>query len=383
MRGLSKRVKALKPSSTVAMNAKALELRRQGVDVIALTAGEPDFDTPEHIKEAAWRALKEGKTKYTPPGGIPELREALARKFKRENGLSYTPDQITVGVGGKGVLYNLFQALLDPGDEVILIAPYWVSYAAQVELAGGVPVVVKTEAEKGFVPDPEAVAAAVTPRTKALVVNSPNNPTGAVYPEEVLRALAELAVKHNFYLVSDEIYEHLIYEGTHFSPGRVAPEHTITVNGVAKTYAMTGWRLGYAAGPKDVIQAMTKIQGQSVTHPTSFVQWAVVEALESEKSQDFIRTAREAFDRRRRLVVEGLRALGLKTPEPKGAFYVMPDVTPIHEDELKAGEILLERARVAVVPGTDFKAPGHVRMSYATSEENLKEALRRIGELLG
>ena len=383
MRGLSERVKALKPSSTVAMNARALELKSQGVDVIALTAGEPDFDTPEHIKEAACRALREGKTKYTPPSGIPELREALARKFKRENGLDYAPDQITVGVGGKGVLYNLFQAILDPGDEVILIAPYWVSYAAQVELAGGVPVVVRTEASAGFVPDPEAVAAAVTPRTKALVVNSPNNPTGAVYPEAVLRALAELAIKHDFYLVSDEIYEHLIYEGAHFSPGRVAPEHTITVNGVAKTYAMTGWRLGYAAGPKEVIQAMTKIQGQSVTHPTSFVQWAVVEALESEKSLEFIQRAREAFDRRRRLVVEGLRALGLETPEPKGAFYVMPDVTPIHEDELKAGEILLEKARVAVVPGTDFKAPGHVRMSYATSEENLKEALRRIGELLG
>jgi len=365
------------------MNARALELKSQGVDVIALTAGEPDFDTPEHIKEAAWRALREGKTKYTPPSGIPELREALARKFRRENGLDYAPDQITVGVGGKGVLYNLFQAILDPGDEVILIAPYWVSYAAQVELAGGVPVVVRTRAEVGFVPEVEAVAAAVTPRTKALVVNSPNNPTGAVYPEEVLRALAELAKKHDFYLVSDEIYEHLIYEGAHFSPGRVAPEHTITVNGVAKTYAMTGWRLGYAAGPKDVIQAMTKIQGQSVTHPTSFVQWAVVEALENEKSLAFIQRAREAFDRRRQLVVEGLRALGLKTPEPKGAFYVMPDVTPIHEDELKAGEILLERARVAVVPGTDFQAPGHVRMSYATSEENLKEALRRIGELLG
>ncbi len=364
------------------MNARALELRRQGVDVIALTAGEPDFDTPQHIKEAAWRALKEGKTKYTPPAGIPELREALARKFSRENGLDYTPEQITVGVGGKGVLYNLFQAILDPGDEVILIAPYWVSYAAQVELAGGIPVVVTTRAEEGFVPDPGEVAAAITPRTKALVVNSPSNPTGAVYPEEVLRTLAELAHKHDFYLVSDEIYEHLIYEGTHFSPGRVAPEHTITVNGVAKTYAMTGWRLGYAGGPKDVIQAMTKIQGQSVTHPTSFVQWAVVEALENPESQHFIETARAAFDRRRRLIVEGLRSLGLATPEPKGAFYVMPNVTPIHQDELKAGEILLERARVAVVPGTDFKAPGHVRMSYATSEENLKEALHRIGELL-
>jgi len=245
-----------------------------------------------------------------------------------------------------------------------------------------VPVVVKTRAEDGFVPDPERVAAAVSPRTKALVVNSPSNPTGAVYPEEVLRALAELAVKHDFYLVSDEIYEHLIYEGQHFSPGRVAPEHTVTVNGVAKTYAMTGWRLGYAAGPKAVIQAMTKIQGQSVTHPTTFVQWATIEALESPKSQAFIEAARATFDRRRRFFVAGLRALGLSVPEPKGAFYVMPDVRPIHEDELKAAELLLEKARVAVVPGTDFKAPGHVRMSYATSDENLKKALERIAALL-
>ena len=383
MRGISKRAQGLRPSSTVAMNAKALELRRQGIDVIALTAGEPDFDTPDFIKEAAEQALREGKTKYTPPAGIPELREALCQKFKRENALEYTPDQITVGVGGKGVLFNLFQAILDPGDEVILIAPYWVSYSAQVELAGGVPVVVKTEAEAGFIPDPERVAAAVTPRTKALVVNSPNNPTGAVYPEEVLRALAELAEKRDFYLVSDEIYEHLIYEGTHFSPGRLAPDHVITVNGVAKTYAMTGWRLGYAAGPKDVIQAMTKIQGQSVTHPTTFVQWATVRALSDlEQSRKFIETARAAFDRRRRLVVEGLKRLGFPTPEPKGAFYVMPDVRRIDPDELKAAEILLERARVAVVPGTDFKAPGHVRMSYATSEENLEKALRRIGEIL-
>ena len=382
MRGLSKRVKALKPSSTVAMNAKALELRRQGVDVIALTAGEPDFDTPEHVKAAACRALKEGKTKYTPPAGIPELLEAVREKFRRENGLEYATDQITTGVGGKGVLFNLFQAILDPGDEVVLIAPYWVSYAAQVELAGGVPVVVQTEAKEGFVPDPEAVAAVVTPRTKALVVNSPNNPTGAVYPEEVLRALAELAAKRDLYLVSDEIYEHLVYEGAHFSPARVAPEHTITVNGVAKSYAMTGWRIGYAAGPKEVIQAMTKIQGQSVTHPTTCAQWAAVEALTSEESRAFIERARQAFDKRRRLFVEGLRELGFAVPEPKGAFYVMPDTSPIHPDELKAAEILLEKARVVVVPGTDFKAPGHVRMSYATSEENLREALRRIAALL-
>ncbi len=381
MRSLSQRASALKPSATVAVNAKALELRRQGIDVIALTAGEPDFDTPEHIKEAARRALAEGKTKYTPPAGIPELREAVAEKFRHENGLNYTPEQVTIGVGGKGVLYNLFQAIIDPGDEVILIAPFWVSYSAQVELAGGRAVVVPTSAEEDFVPDLAAIARAIGPKTKALVVNSPSNPTGAVYPEEILTGLAELAIEHDLYLISDEIYEHLIYEGKAFSPGVVAPEHTITVNGVAKTYAMTGWRVGYAGGPKDVIQAMTKIQGQSVTHPTSIAQWAALEALTNPKSQEFIAMARAAFDRRRKLIVEGLRAIGLPTTTPKGAFYVMPDVRRIHEDELKAAEILLERARVAVVPGTDFRAPGHVRMSYATSEAAIQEALERIRAL--
>ncbi len=382
MRSLSQRAKALKPSATVAVNARALELKRQGIDVIALTAGEPDFDTPEHIKEAARRALAEGKTKYTPPAGIPELREAVADKFRRENGLNYTPEQVTIGVGGKGVLYNLFQAIIDPGDEVILIAPYWVSYSAQVELAGGRAVVVPTSAEEDFIPDLAAIARAISPKTKALVVNSPSNPTGAVYPEEILVGLAKLAIEHDLYLISDEIYEHLIYEGKAFSPAAVAPEHTITVNGVAKTYAMTGWRVGYAGGPKAVIQAMTKIQGQSVTHPTSIAQWAALEALTNPKSQEFIAMARAAFDRRRKLIVEGLRAIGLPTTTPKGAFYVMPDVRRIHEDELKAAEILLERARVAVVPGTDFKAPGHVRMSYATSEAAIQEALERIRTLL-
>ncbi|WP_457630978.1 pyridoxal phosphate-dependent aminotransferase [Oceanithermus sp.] len=383
MSRLSKRAQGLKPSSTVAMNAKALELRRQGVDVIALTAGEPDFDTPQHVKDAACRALAEGKTKYTPPAGIPELREALARKFKRENQLDYEPDQITVGAGGKGVLYNLFQAILDPGDEVIILAPFWVSYSAQVELAGGVPVVVTSSAEKGFVPELEDVAAAVTPRTKAMIVNSPSNPTGAVYPPELLRQLAELAAARGFFLVSDEIYEHLIYEGEHFSPARVAPDWTITVNGVAKTYAMTGWRIGYAAGPKEIITAMTKIQGQSVTHPTSFAQWATITALESPESLEFIERSRAAFRRRRDFFTRGLNELGLATNLPHGAFYVMPNVSAIDPDELKAAEIMLEEARVVVVPGTDFVAPGHVRMSYATSDENLEKALERLGKLLG
>ena len=363
------------------MNARALELRRQGVDVIALTAGEPDFDTPQHVKDAACRALAEGKTKYTPPAGIPELREALARKFERENGLSYAPDQITVGAGGKGVLYNLFQAILDPGDEVVLLAPFWVSYSAQVELAGGVPVVVKSTAATGFVPKLERVAAAVTERTKAIVVNSPSNPTGAVYPPGLLQGLARLASDRGVFLVSDEIYEHLIYQGEAYSPARDAPEWTITVGGAAKSYAMTGWRIGWAAGPKEIITAMTKIQGQSVTHPTTFAQWATIAALEAPESRAFIEEARAAFRRRRDFFVKGLEELGLATPMPHGAFYVMPDVRRIDEDELKAAEIMLDRARVVVVPGTDFVAPGHVRMSYATSDENLERALERLAGL--
>ncbi len=382
MSRLSVRAQALRPSSTVAMNARALELRHQGIDVIALTAGEPDFETPRHVKDAACKALAEGKTRYTPPAGIPELREALARKFARENGLSYTPDQITVGAGGKGVLYNLFQAVIDPGDEVILLAPFWVSYSAQVELAGGVPVIVRSTAGSGFVPRIEEVAAALSKRTRAIVVNSPSNPTGAVYPRELLAGLARLADERGVFLVSDEIYEHLIYEGEAYSPAREAPDWTITVGGAAKSYAMTGWRIGWAAGPGEIIGAMTKIQGQSVTHPTTFAQWATIAALENPESKTFIEEARAAFRRRRDFFVRGLNELGLPTPMPRGAFYAMPDVTAIHQDELRAAEIMLEQARVAVVPGTDFVAPGHVRMSYATSDENLERALERLSRLL-
>ncbi|WP_243028010.1 aspartate/prephenate aminotransferase [Thermus albus] len=382
MRGLSQRVKGMKPSATVAVNAKALELRRQGVDLVALTAGEPDFDTPEHVKEAARRALAQGKTKYAPPVGIPELREALAEKFRKENGLQVTPEETIVTVGGKQALYNLFQAILDPGDEVIVLAPYWVSYPEMVRLAGGVPVEVETLPQEGFVPDPERVRRAVTPRTKALVVNSPNNPTGAVYPEEVLKALAELAVEHDFYLVSDEIYEHLIYEGAHFSPAQVAPEHTITVNGAAKAFAMTGWRIGYACGPKEVIKAMADISSQSTTSPDTIAQWATLEALTNqEASRAFIEMAREAYRRRRDLLLEGLSALGLKAVRPSGAFYVLLDTSPFAEDEVQAAERLLQ-AGVAVVPGTDFAAYGHVRLSYATSEENLRKALERFAQML-
>ncbi|WP_299433809.1 pyridoxal phosphate-dependent aminotransferase [uncultured Meiothermus sp.] len=383
MRGLSKRVKTMKPSSTVAVNAKALELRRQGVDLIAMTAGEPDFDTPQFVKDAAAQAMLAGKTKYAPPAGIPELREAIRAKFKRENGLEIPTDQTVVTVGGKQCLFNLFQAILDPGDEVIVIGPYWVSYPEMARFAEGVPVEVNTGPESGFIPDPGEIEGKITPRTKAIVLNSPGNPTGAVYPKEVLVAIAELANKHDLYIVSDEIYEHLIYEGEHFSPAHVAPDRTITVNGAAKAYAMTGWRIGYAGGPRDVIKGIIDVSSQSTTSPDTIAQWAMVEALNNvEEAQKFISMARAAYRARRSIIVDGLNALGLPTPKVNGAFYVLSDVSKIDLDENKAALQLLNEARVAVVPGTDFAAPHHVRFSYATSEENIREALERIGSIL-
>ncbi|HEU4741583.1 MAG TPA: pyridoxal phosphate-dependent aminotransferase [Meiothermus sp.] len=383
MRGLSQRVKSLKPSATVAVNAKAFELRRQGVDLIAMTAGEPDFDTPQHVKDAAMRAMAAGKTKYAPPAGIPELREAISLKFKRENGLEIPADQTVVTVGGKQALFNLFQALLDPGDEVIVIGPYWVSYPEMVRFAGGDPVEVLTGPESGFIPDPDQIASKVSPRTKAIVVNSPGNPTGAVYPKEVLTAIAELANRHDFYVISDEIYEHLIYEGEHFSPAHVAPDRTITVNGAAKAYAMTGWRIGYAGGPKDVIKGVIDVSSQSTTSPDTIAQWAMVEALSNvDESGKFIAMAREAYRRRRDLIVKGLNDLGLSTPMVNGAFYVLSDVSKIDPDENKATLRMLEEAKVAAVPGTDFAAPHHVRFSYATSDENIRKALERIRSIL-
>ncbi|WP_337868571.1 pyridoxal phosphate-dependent aminotransferase [Meiothermus sp.] len=383
MRGLSKRVKTMKPSSTVAVNAKALELRRQGVDLIAMTAGEPDFDTPQFVKDAALRAMAAGKTKYAPPAGIPELREAISAKFKRENGLEIPADQTVVTVGGKQCLFNLFQAILDPGDEVIVIGPYWVSYPEMARFAEGVPVEVNTGPESGFIPDPAEIEHKITPRTKAIVLNSPGNPTGAVYPKEVLVAIAELANKHDLYIVSDEIYEHLIYEGEHFSPAHVAPDRTITVNGAAKAYAMTGWRIGYAGGPKDVIKGIIDVSSQSTTSPDTIAQWAMVEALNNvEEAQKFISMAREAYRARRSIIVDGLNALGLPTPKVNGAFYVLSDVSKIDPDENRAALKMLGEAKVAVVPGTDFAAPHHVRFSYATSEENIRKALERIASIL-
>ncbi|MBB6099767.1 aspartate aminotransferase [Deinobacterium chartae] len=378
---LSHKVRSLKPSSTVAVAARALELKRQGVDVISLAAGEPDFDTPEHVRRAALEAIEAGRTRYTQVQGIPELREAISSKLARENGLSYAPEQITVTNGGKQALFNAFLALLDPGDEVIIPAPFWVSYPEIVSFAGGVPVFVETRAENGYALDPEAVRAAVSERTVAIVLNSPSNPTGVVYPEEVVRAVAELAAERGLLVVSDEIYEHIIYDARHVSAARFAPDNVLVVNGASKAYAMTGWRLGYAAGPRPLINAMNALQGQSTSNASSVSQWAAIAALED--SREFIAMAVGQFRARRDRIVAGLNALGLATPTPEGAFYVMADTRSLHQDELKAAQLLLDQARIAAVPGTDFHAPGRVRLSYATSMAQIDEALARIGKLVG
>ncbi len=384
MPGLSQRIRSLKGSSTVAFNTRAKELAAQGVDVIAMTAGEPDFQPPQHVLDAAREGIAKGLTKYTASEGTIELRRAVVAKFQRENGLTYATDEVMVSTGGKQVLYNGFMAVLEPGDEVVMMAPYWVSYPAQVQLAGGVPVVVPTSPRDGFMPDLAAVEAAITPRTKVLLLNSPSNPTGAVYPPELIEGLAALAVKHGLWLFADDLYEHLVYEGEFTPVARFAQDRTLVIHGASKGYALTGWRIGFGAGPKELIAGMNRLQGQSTSGANTLAQHATVAALnEVEKTAEFQRMTREAYRERRDVLVEGLNRLGLPTPKPAGAFYVMTDVTSLDPDEGAAAIRLLEEARVAVVPGTDFEAPGQVRMSYATSLDNVREALRRIGELVG
>ncbi|MDZ7706180.1 MAG: pyridoxal phosphate-dependent aminotransferase [Trueperaceae bacterium] len=379
---LSESIQQLKASSTVAFNTKAKELKRQGVDVIAMTAGEPDFQPPEHVFAAARDAIEKGLTKYTPAEGTFELREAVCGKFKRENDLDYAPDQVIVSTGGKQVLYNAFMSILNPGDEVIMPAPYWVSYPAQVQLAGGVTVPVMTSPGNDFIPDPDEIRAAVTDKTRIIVLNSPSNPTGAVYPREVVEAIVDIAKEHNLWLFADDLYEHLVYEGEFVSTASLLPEQTLIIHGASKAYALTGWRIGYGAGPKDLIKAMTRLQGQVTSGANALAQHAVVAALnEVDKTRDFIDMTKRAYVERRDVLVEGLNRLGLATPKPKGAFYVMADLTKIHPDEGQAATILLEKAHVAVVPGTDFNAPGQARFSYATSLDNVKNALTRIEEL--
>ena len=382
----------IKPSPTVAISAKARALQAAGRDVIGLAAGEPDFDTPDSIKEAAIRAIRDGRTKYTDPDGTPELKAAVCAKFARENGLTYAPSQIHVAPGGKAVIWNALLATLSPGDEVVIPTPYWVSYPDMVLLAGGEPVFAPTTAEQGFKVAPEALERAITPRTRWLILNSPSNPTGAAYTAAELKALAQVLLRHpHVWVLTDDIYEHLVYDGFRFSTiAQVEPalyDRTLTMNGVSKAYAMTGWRIGYAGGPEPLIKLMAKAIGQTTSNACSISQAASVEALNG--PQDFIAERAAAFATRRDLVVSMLnQARGLSCPRPQGAFYVYPSIaeligrrTPagvaIDSDEAFAGA-LLEAEEVAVVHGAAFGASPAFRVSYATSDAVLEDACARI-----
>ncbi len=384
---LSKRVNRIQPSPTLAVTARAAAMRAAGKDVIGLGAGEPDFDTPDHIKQAAIEAIHAGMTKYTPVDGIPALKQAVVDKFHRDNGLEYQADQVLVSCGGKQSFYNLAQALLDDGDEVIIPAPYWVSYPDMALLAGGQPVIVEAAQDQQFKISPEQLEAAITPHTKLFVLNSPSNPTGKVYTREELAALGEVLLKHPRIIVaSDDMYEHIVWEeGSFCNILNVCPDlydRTLVLNGVSKAYSMTGWRIGYAAGPKEIITAMKKIQSQSTSNPTSISQAAARAALEGD--QNCVREMVKAFKQRHDFVVEGLNRIeGISCLPADGAFYLFPNVSGMVgklglEDDLALAEFLIEQAGVALVPGTAFGAPGHARISIATSLENLQQALGRI-----
>ena len=391
---LADRLQAIKPSPTVAVTAKANQLKADGVDVIGLGAGEPDFDTPAHITAAAKQALDEGKTRYGPPAGIPALRQAIVDKFARENDLAYTPDQITVAAGGKQIIFNAFLATLNPGDEVITPAPYWVSYPDITLLFGGKPVIVDCTLADDFKLQPDAFARAITPKTKWLILNSPNNPTGASLTGPELKALADILMKpenSHVYVLSDDIYEHVIYDGFQFNTlAQVEPglkDRVLTLNGVSKAYAMTGWRLGYAAGPAPLIKAINMVNSQSLTSPTTFVQWATIAALDGDQS--FIGKHNDLFKTRRDLVVNGLNAInGLQVNCPAGAFYVYPSCAGVIGRKTPSGQTinddsdfvtyLLEAEGLACVQGAAFGLSPHFRISYATSTDLLEEAMHRL-----
>jgi len=387
----------IKPSATIAAGAKARALRAAGRDVISLDAGEPDFDTPDNIKEAAIRAIREGKTKYTDPDGMPELKDAAAAKFRRENGLTYERSQIHVAPGGKPVIYNALVASLNPGDEVVIPAPYWVSYPDMVLLAGGTPVFVKTSADNGFKVQAADLEAAITPRTKWLILNSPSNPSGAAYAKAELRALADVLLRHpQVWVLTDDMYEHLVFGDFQFwTMAQVEPalyERTLTMNGVSKAYAMTGWRIGYAGGPEPLIAAMRKVASQTTSNPSSISQWAAVEALNG--PQDFIRPNAKLFEERRDLVVSMLnQARGIRCPTPEGAFYVYPSAEGLMGKTAPSGKVmtsdqdfaseLLESEGVSVVFGEAFGLSPFFRISYATSNALLEEACSRIQRFCG
>ena len=384
---VSNSLKRIKPSPTMAVTSKAREMRAAGKDIIGLGAGEPDFDTPDNIKDAAIEAIKRGETKYTAVDGTPKLKKAIQGKFTRENNLSYELDQISVGTGGKQVLYNVFMATLNPGDEVIIPAPYWVSYPDMVLLAGGKPKIVKCSEKNEFKITPDELKKAIGKKTKWLIINSPSNPTGSCYTRNEIEELSKILIKNkNVYILSDDIYEHITYDDFKFftiAQIKALKDRTLTMNGVSKSYSMTGWRIGYGAGPKDIIKAVAKIQSQSTTNPSSISQAAAVEALNG--TQDFIKTRSDSFKERRDYVVETLNSInGLSCLKPSGAFYVFPNCKKLLSKKTKLKtdkefvEKLLEKAEVAVVQGSAFGLDGYFRISYATSMENLKKALDRI-----
>ena len=390
---ISDSLKRIRPSPTIAVSTKARELKAAGKDVIGLGAGEPDFDTPENIKEVAIKAIKDGDTKYTAVDGTPALKKAIVEKFKRENNLDYSEDQITVGAGGKHVIYNAMMATLNEGDEVIIPAPYWVSYPDIVLLTGAKPVIIKCSEDQGFKLKPKDLENTITSKTKWLILNSPSNPTGTSYSENEIRDLAEVLKKNsNVYILSDDIYEHISYEGFKFFTIAQIPElkeRVLTMNGVSKSYAMTGWRIGYAAGPKEIIKAIAKIQSQSTSNPSSVSQAAAVEALSGK--QDFISERSKAFQERRDFVVSELNKInGINCLKPEGAFYVFPSCKELLGKKDSKGNVLetdsdfvqslLENVGVAVVQGSAFGLDGFFRISYATSMENLKKALIKISD---
>lgn len=387
--------KDLRPSATLRLNAMVAEKKAQGADVIGLAAGEPDFATPEDIRQAGKQAIDSGKTRYTASGGIPELKQGIAAFLDAEKGLRYKTTEVIVGAGAKQVLAEALQAVLDPGDEVLLPTPCWLSYPEMVRMAGGTPIPVPFSQELAYVPSADALEAAVTDRTKAIIINTPNNPTGSVWGEEALRSIAELARKHDFYIISDEVYETLVYDGKrHLSVASLSDDafgRTLVVSGFSKTFAMTGWRLGYATGPRQLIRAMDAYQSHAAGNPCSIAQYAGLEALTGDRR--CVQVMRDAFEQRRDLMLSLLEGIpGISCFKPSGAFYVLVDVSgllglshsgAVLKNDTDIAERLLESALVSVVPGEPFFAPGYIRLSYAISEDRIREAMRRIAAFVG
>lgn len=389
-RRLAERTETLTPSTTLAITAKAKQMKKEGIDVIGLGAGEPDYNTPDSIIEAAYTSMKEGKTKYTPAGGLPELKDAIIRKMERDHGLTYRPSEVMVGIGAKHVLYTLFQVILNPGDEVVIPIPYWVSYPEQVKLAGGVPVYVEGSVDSGFKITAEQLKEVVSDKTKAFILNSPSNPSGMIYTEDELRAILEVCQKADIWVISDEIYEKLIYgDAKHVSVATLssdAKERTIVINGVSKSHSMTGWRIGYACGDELVIRAMTDLASHSTSNPVTTSQYAAIEAYEG--SSDAVEEMRKDFGERLDAVYPLLSAIpGFNVLKPQGAFYLLPDVSEAvkktgFEDTDAFVRALLEEANVAVIPGSGFGSPNTIRLSYATELSQFKDAVQRIQEFV-